>query len=93
LRIHGTGTEDYFNGGWYDVKGRWDTARSFPLSGCLVYSAPKGITGGYRFCLSDKLGFEKSLLEDIEHGPVKNNIDAIYTSVAFYYCNTPAINR
>jgi hypothetical protein len=31
LVIHGTGSEDFYNGGWYDVPGRWDESRSFPL--------------------------------------------------------------
>jgi len=49
LSIHGTGSEDSFNGGWYDVPGRWDGRFSLPLSGCLDYKKPLGRTGGYRF--------------------------------------------
>lgn len=87
--IHGTGTEDYFNGGWYALKGRWDSARSFPLSGCLDYSTPLGRTGGYRFYLNDKLPFDRQLLQTIEHGPQGNHIPAVYTSVAYYYADRP----
>jgi Protein of unknown function (DUF2961) len=89
FRIHGTGTEDYFNGGWYDLPGQWDTARSMPLSGCIEYSKTLGVTGGYRFYLSDKLSFEKSIYEAIEHGPTIEGIPAEYTSVSFYYCDRP----
>ena len=87
MNIHGTGTEDYFNGGWYALKGRWDTARSFPLSGCLSYSTPLCRTGGYRFYLNDKLPFSHDFLETIEHGPQGNHVPAVYTSVAYYYAD------
>lgn len=33
--IQGTGSEDSFNGGWYDVPGRWEMRTSLPLSGAL----------------------------------------------------------
>ena len=85
FRIHGTGSEDYFNGGWYNIKGRWDTTRSLPLSGCLTYSLELGRTGGYRFYLSDKLSFEKSIYQCIEHGATKRGVPVVYTSIAFYY--------
>jgi len=29
MRIHGTGSEDYFNGGWYAVMDRWDNVMTF----------------------------------------------------------------
>ena len=88
FRIHGTGSEDCFNGGWYDFKGRWDTARSMPLSGCLGYGRqPMAHTGGYRFYLNDKISFEKNIYESIEHGPTIEGIPAKYESVSFYYLN------
>ncbi|MCX6577685.1 MAG: DUF2961 domain-containing protein, partial [Candidatus Aminicenantes bacterium] len=49
LAIPGTGSEDSFNGGWYDVPGRWENRGSFPLSGCLDYKKPLARTGGYRW--------------------------------------------
>jgi Protein of unknown function (DUF2961) len=93
FRIHGTGTEDYFNGGWYDVAGRWDTARSMPLSGCLEYSRILSRTGGYRFYLSDKMSFEKSIYQAIEHGPTIEGLPAEYTSISFYYCDRPVTQQ
>jgi hypothetical protein len=89
LRIHGTGSEDYFNGGWYALPDRWDQAYSLPVHGSLAYSIPLARTGGYRFYIPDKVTFQKSFLLTIEHGPVGNNIPVDYTSVAFYYCNKP----
>ncbi len=89
LRLHGTGSEDYFNGGWYALPDRWDQAFSLPVHGSLEYSVPLARTGGYRFYISDKLPFEKSFRLTIEHGGVGNAVPADYTSVAFYYFDGP----
>ncbi len=88
LRIHGTGSEDYFNGGWYALADRWDQGYSLPLHGALTYSISLSQTGGYRFNVSDKVSFEKSFLLTIEHGPEGNKLPVDYTSVAFYYSDT-----
>jgi hypothetical protein len=90
FRLHGTGSEDYFNGGWYAMMDRWDDKMSLPLHGSLGYSLPFCRTGGYRFYLSDKLSFGKSFFHSIEHGPVNNNFPSVYTSLGFYYCDRPA---
>ena len=89
LVMHGTGSEDYFNGGWYAYPDRWDDAVSLPLHGSLDYSIPFCRTGGYRFFVSDKIPFKKSFYHSIEHGPTDNNVPAIYTSLAFYYGEHP----
>ncbi|MBE7170308.1 MAG: DUF2961 domain-containing protein [Williamsia sp.] len=91
LRMHGTGSEDYFNGGWYALMDRWDGPFSMPLSGALDYSLPLSRTGGYRLHLADKIPFEKEIYHSIEHGPEHNNKPAFYTSVAYYYSNTPPL--
>jgi hypothetical protein len=85
LVAHGTGSEDFFNGGWYDLPGRWYQTRSFPLSGCLEYKKALGRTGAYRLFLGDALVFRKSLLLTIEHGPEKNAVPTDYTGVSYYY--------
>ena len=54
MRMHGTGSEDYYNGGWYALLDRWDRGISLPLHGSLDYSLPMHRTGAYRFFLSDK---------------------------------------
>ncbi|QNL49365.1 DUF2961 domain-containing protein [Olivibacter sp. SDN3] len=88
-RIHGTGSEDYYNGGWYALLDRWDRKMSLPLHGSLDYSLPFARTGGYRLFLSDKMPFNKEILHTIEHGPEENNIPVDYTSVALYYADAP----
>jgi len=89
MRLHGTGSEDYFNGGWYAMADRWEQAFSLPMHGCLAYSIPLAHTGGYRFLMTDKISFEHDIKLSIEHGPDHNKVPGDYTSVAFYYCDTP----
>ena len=88
MRLHGTGSEDYFNGGWYALTDRWDGVLSLPIHGCLDYSLPFSRTGAYRFYLSDKISFEKSIFHSIEHGPSGNHIPVDYTSLGLYYAST-----
>lgn len=83
--IHGTGSEDFFNGGWYDVPGRWADRVSLPLSGCLDFKRHLGRTGGYRFLLTDAYAYRHSIRSTIEHGPTGNKIPADYTAVTFFY--------
>jgi len=91
--IHGTGSEDYFNGGWYACPDRWDTRMSLPIHGALDYSLPQCRTGGYRFYLSDKIPFSKSIFQSIEHGLGARGFPVDYTSVSFYYCDSAAIRQ
>lgn len=85
LVIHGTGSEDFFNGGWYDVPDRWEKRISFPLSGCLGYMKHLGRTGAYRLFLGDAYSYRKSLLQTIEHSGEKNNIPTDYCAVTYLY--------
>lgn len=85
MRIHGTGSEDYYNGGWYDLPGKWNHAKSLPLHGCLDYDLKAARTGGFRFYTTDKLSFEKEFYMGIEHGMEGNTHPVDYSSVAFYY--------
>lgn len=85
LAIHGTGSEDFFNGGWYDVPGRWEARASYPLSGCLDYVRPMARSGAYRLFLTDTYAFHKSLKLDQEHAPERNDHDADYVGVSYLY--------
>jgi hypothetical protein len=85
LAIHGTGSEDSFNGGWYDVPGRWDGPVALPLSGCMLYQKHLGRTGGYRFMIGDAYSYHKSILQTIEHAPEKNIGIADYCAVTYFY--------
>lgn len=85
LAIHGTGTEDFYNGGWYDVAGRWEARRSFPLSGCLGYQKHLGRTGAYRLFIGDAYAYRKSILQAIEHAPTGNDLLNDYCGLTFLY--------
>lgn len=89
-RMHGTGSEDYYNGGWYALLDRWDRGVSLPIHGSLDYSLPMARTGAYRLFLTDKVTFKENLLVTMEHGPEQNLFPVDYTSVAFYYGSKPA---
>jgi hypothetical protein len=85
----GTGSEETFNGGWYDVPGRWENRVSLPLSGCLEYKKYLGRTGGYRWMIADCYSYQKSIVFTIEHGPAGNRIPTDYTSVTYFYSLEP----
>jgi len=85
--IHGTGSEDYFNGGWYAQPGGWTEKGCAPLSGCINYSIPLSRTGGYRFYITDKLPFYQNIYHSMEHGPINNNRPVQNVSVALYYAD------
>ncbi|MDN5203745.1 DUF2961 domain-containing protein [Fulvivirgaceae bacterium BMA10] len=89
LRMHGTGSEDYFNGGWYGVADRWDAAHSLPIHGCLDYSIPLARTAAYRFYTSDKVNFEQSYELTIEHDGGENKWAVDYGAIALYYGDRP----
>ena len=91
LKLHGTGSEDYFNGGWYAVMDRWDRGISLPIHGSLDYNLMGARTGGYRFYLTDKLNFGQRFRLTIEHQPeAKTNVQTDYTSLGFFYADKPA---
>ena len=88
--IRGTGSEDFFNGGWYDVPDRWEKTLSFPLSGCLDYQKPLGRSGGYRLMLGDAYAFRQSIRQTIEHAPTGNDLETDYVGVTYLYLATSA---
>jgi hypothetical protein len=81
-QIHGTGTEDVFNGGFYFSKGIFN----LPVHGApLRYvNAGNRQTSMYRLELADAMPFEKSLLFKIEHGP-SDDLNATYEGAVFAY--------
>jgi hypothetical protein len=90
LRIHGTGTEDSFNAGWYAVPGRLNNPGATPLSGFPAYRKDdeRDVAVAYRWYLPDPVSYEKSIDAKLEHGPT-NNIKADYRSAVFFYDAAP----
>jgi hypothetical protein len=80
-RLHGTGTEDYFNTAWCPTE-----AFCTPYFGMPV--APhhnwEGKISLYRFHIEDPVHFQRSLLFSIEHGHANSRADDI-SSVAYWY--------
>jgi len=80
--IHGTGTEDYFTGGWYFE----DRPFSLPQHGCPLLHDLDGrchITM-YRLNVADSYPFERQLKINFEHGAI-NDTNANYESLTFAY--------
>jgi hypothetical protein len=90
LRIHGTGTEDGFNCGWYAVPGRLNGPGATPISGFPVYRKRpnRDVTASFRWYVTDPVSYDKSIEAKIEHGPV-NDVNADYRSAAFFYDTAP----
>lgn len=91
-RVHGTGSEDYLNGGWYSELDRWDKATSLPTHGCLEFAHATCRSAGYRFFIGDKQSFNANIWHGIEHGGIGNEAPVDYTSVAFYYADSPSVD-
>lgn len=87
-RLHGTGTEDYFNTAYCP-----DEEFCTPYHGITVYSGTeewpwKGKNSLYRFHIEDPIYFEKSIRVSIEHGHA-NNLSNDYSSTAYWYQTEP----
>jgi hypothetical protein len=84
--MHGTGTEDFYESGWYFRDG---TTYSMPLAGNPGYELDTDgcrydCTGAYRLMIGEAVSFSSSLRFDIEHGPV-SDAPATYSSTAYWY--------
>jgi hypothetical protein len=78
--IWGTGTEDYFNSGWYFNKGEF----AAPFHGLIIKDDTLGRIAAYRFHIVDAIPFKKSIRFTIEHGD-QNVESADYSGTAYWY--------
>lgn len=85
--LHGTGTEDFFNGAWCPSQ-----FYIHPYFGYARIPDQKfgwiGRTHCYRYFIQDPIYFEKSLYASIEHGHA-NCLSNDISSVAYWYQNEP----
>ncbi|MBN2475287.1 MAG: DUF2961 domain-containing protein [Pirellulales bacterium] len=90
LVVHGTGSEDYFNCGWYAVEGRLNGPGSQPQHGFPVYrlQGEQNQAVAFRWHVTDPVHYAESLLAEIEHG-ADNKLPADYRSAAFFYEPSP----
>ena len=78
--LYGTGTEDYYNGGYHYKYGEF----ALPVHGAPIQVNVYDKWNCFRFHLSDWIPFNTGILAGIEHGHT-NNIPGNYSSVTFYY--------
>ncbi|MDD4869471.1 MAG: DUF2961 domain-containing protein [Kiritimatiellae bacterium] len=80
--LHGTGLEDYFNGGWYFNGGIY----TMPFSGALERAGIRSTQ--FRFHVPDPIKFHNKIRVNIEFGHA--NISHGYmSSVAYWYSKVP----
>ena len=90
LAIHGTGTEDYFNCGWYALEGRLDRPAAYAVHGFPLYrgQGDRWQVAAYRWHLADPIPFSRSIEAGIEHGG-ENTFAADYRAAVFWYSERP----
>lgn len=86
LRIHGTGSEDYYNCGWYALEGRLNGPAALPSHGFPIYGTTDDTmrAAAFRWHFSDPVPFDNSIDFGIEHGEANRHI-AEYRSVTYWY--------
>ncbi len=82
--VVGSGTEDFFLGGWYFRGG----AFSAPTHGAAVRSIPRGRVSAYRHLETDPIPFERALELSFVHG-TDNNTRSDYAATAYWYQAEP----
>ncbi|MEV0274744.1 DUF2961 domain-containing protein [Hamadaea sp. NPDC050747] len=93
-QLHGTGTEDFYESGWYFNRGVYsgvftgNTAHLTGSGGCAYECDAM-----YRLMLADAVAYRAGLRFGIEHGPA-DDMPATYGSTAFLYTRpTVALRR
>jgi hypothetical protein len=84
FRGQGTGTEDYFNGGWYFDQG----AFTAPYHGVVVKDDTLARIAAYRWHIPDPIPFSESVRVQLEHGHANQEV-ADYATMAYWYQTEP----
>ncbi len=84
FRGQGTGTEDYFNGGWYFQDGPF----AAPYHGVPYMDPERGRVAAYRWHLLDPVRFQDSIRVELEHGH-DNEVLVDLATVAYWYQTEP----
>lgn len=87
--FHGTGTDDYFNAGWYFGEGTF----SAPTHATTMKRAlsPSGFAA-FRSHITEPVPFKSSFVFDLEHGPGNDRPGVDYSSVAYWYQKSTVAN-
>lgn len=84
FRGQGTGTEDYFNSGWYFDQGPF----AAPFHGLILKDDTLGRIAAYRWHILDPIPFHDSIRVELEHGHA-NQAVADYATMAYWYQSEP----
>jgi len=84
FRGQGTGTEDYFNGGWYFQHGEF----AAPYHGLVLKDEDRGRVAVYRWHIPDPVVFNDSVRITLEHGHDNEEV-ADYATTAYWYQSEP----
>ena len=84
FRGQGTGTEDYFNSGWYFDQGEY----AAPYHGLVVKDEERARIAAYRWHLPDPVPFHDSIRIELEHGHANTEV-ADYATTAYWYQTEP----
>ena len=79
--IYGTGTEDFYTGGWYFDQGVFNVA----YHGATIKEDNISRVSAYRFQIQDCVPFRHDFKIDIEHGGMNDYPGAVYSCVAYWY--------
>lgn len=87
-QINGTGTEDFYQGGWYFDHGTFtDALNGNPAHETNFDGSTYDRTGTYRLTLAEAVPFHSAIRFGIEHGPV-DDVPANYATTAYWYGRT-----
>jgi hypothetical protein len=83
--IHGTGTEDFYESGWYFNRDTYSApTNGNPAHETGAYGCQYDCTGAYRLMIGEAVSFGTNLRFGIEHGPGDQD-PARYSSTAYWY--------
>ncbi|WP_394828585.1 DUF2961 domain-containing protein [Pendulispora albinea] len=88
--LHGTGTEDFFNGGWYFDQGFFSLPTHGFVAGDLTGTNPN-TRAMYRFFTSDSISFDKHVRLTIEHGGTDEIPVEAWTLTYYYWQPEPRL--
>ena len=84
-QLHGTGSEDFYQAGWYFNRGTFSNpTNGAPAHEVGRYGCPTECDAAYRLMIGDAVPFQQSIRFSIEHGP-QNDKPGRYSSTAFWY--------
>lgn len=84
FRGQGTGTEDYYNSGWYFDQGEF----AAPFHGLVMKDDELARIAAYRWHVPDPIPFDDSIRVEIEHGHANGEV-ADYATTAYWYQQEP----